>query len=76
MLTEPFAQAMVKLNKGQTTTTPVKSEFGYHIIKVVDSRKITIPSYDQLKPRIKARLEEQKWNQYQIELFRQANVTN
>jgi peptidyl-prolyl cis-trans isomerase C len=37
-LVKPFADAMVALKNGEITQTPVKSEFGYHVIKLEESR--------------------------------------
>lgn len=39
-----FADAMVKLKKGETSSTPVKSPFGYHVIRVLDIRPPEGPS--------------------------------
>ena len=51
-----FSQAMVKLKKGEMTDTPVKSQFGYHIILLVETRESTPPSLEELKPQIQQRL--------------------
>lgn len=71
---KPFSDAMVALPKGQTSKTPVKTQFGYHILKVVDVRKATMPTLDQVKPKIKAALEEKKWQEYEMGLMKQAKV--
>lgn len=71
---KPFSDAMVALPKDQTSKTPVKTQFGYHILKVVDVRKATMPTLDQVKPKIKAALEEKKWQEYEMGLMRQAKV--
>ena len=65
---------MVALPKGQTSKTPVKTQFGYHILKVVDVRKATMPTLNQVKPKIKAALEEKKWQEYEMGLMKQAKV--
>ncbi|MBU6437934.1 MAG: peptidylprolyl isomerase, partial [Betaproteobacteria bacterium] len=45
-----FSDAMVKLGKGQTTQTPVKTQFGWHVIRLEDTRAAKIPSLEELKP--------------------------
>jgi len=55
-----FSQAMVKLKKGELTQEPVKTQFGYHIIKLEDTRQAQFPPIDEVKPQIKQRLEQQK----------------
>ncbi|MFY9329835.1 MAG: peptidylprolyl isomerase, partial [Georgfuchsia sp.] len=56
---KPFADALLKLNKGQYTETPVKSEFGWHVIQLDDTRSIKLPGYDEAKPQIQQRLQQQ-----------------
>jgi len=55
-----FSQAMTKLKKGELTQEPVKTQFGYHIIKLEDTRQAQFPPIDEVKPQIKQRLEQQK----------------
>jgi peptidyl-prolyl cis-trans isomerase C len=43
-----FAEAAFKLDKGQVSD-PVKTQFGWHIIKVEDKRKKPLPTFDQVK---------------------------
>lgn len=54
-----FASAMVKLKKGEYTKEAVQSQFGWHIIKMDDVRNLKMPSYDELKPQIQQRLQQQ-----------------
>ena len=58
----PFAEALTKLKKGEFTKTPVKSQFGYHVIQLDDSRAMTPPPFEQVKPQLL-----QRANQQQIE---------
>jgi peptidyl-prolyl cis-trans isomerase C len=59
-----FSQAMVKLKKGEMTQEPVKTQFGYHIIKLEDTRQAQFPAIDEVKPQIRQRLEQQKWTAF------------
>jgi peptidyl-prolyl cis-trans isomerase C len=47
---KPFADALVSLKKGKYTVTPVKTEFGYHVIKLEDTRPLNVPSFAEMKP--------------------------
>lgn len=49
-----FANAAFKLNKGESTNTPVKTQFGWHIIKLTDKRTRPVPSYEEVKPALAA----------------------
>jgi peptidyl-prolyl cis-trans isomerase C len=55
----PFAVALASLKKGEYTKEPVQSEFGWHIIKLDDLRDLKMPSFDELKPQILQRLQQQ-----------------
>lgn len=69
-----FTTALLKLNKGQTTDTPVKSQFGYHIIRVDDIRTAKLPSFDEVKPQIAKQMEQQKLAAFQDELRKKAKI--
>lgn len=71
---KPFADAMVKLEKGKYTKEPVKSDFGYHVIMLEDSRNLTPPPFDQLKPQLTQRANQQKIEQLVEELRAKAKV--
>jgi peptidyl-prolyl cis-trans isomerase C len=55
-----FSQAMVKLKKGEMTETPVKSQFGWHVIKLEDTRDAKFPPLEEVKGQIQQRLGQQK----------------
>jgi peptidyl-prolyl cis-trans isomerase C len=69
-----FSDAMVKLAKGKYTETPVKSQFGFHIIRVDDVRETQLPPLDQVKPQISQQLTQQKLQAYQKGLRDKAKV--
>ena len=55
-----FSDAMVKLEKGKYTETPVQTRFGYHIIQLEDVRQTKFPALAEVKPRIQQQLAQQK----------------
>ena len=55
-----FSQAMVKLKKGEMTQEPVKTQFGYHIIRLDDTREAQFPPFDDVKGQLKQRMEQQR----------------
>ncbi len=69
-----FSDAMVKLGKGQMTDAPVRSQFGWHVIRVDDIREAQLPPLDQLKPQITQELQQQKLVQFQENLRNKAKV--
>lgn len=69
-----FTEAMLKLNKGQMTDTPVKTQFGFHIIRVDDIRTAQLPAFEELKPQIAQQLEQQRLGSYQQNLREKAKV--
>ncbi|MCF8199074.1 MAG: peptidylprolyl isomerase [Sulfuritalea sp.] len=48
----PFSAAMIKLEKGKFTETPIKSDFGWHVIQLDDTRELKLPPLDQAKGQI------------------------
>ncbi|WP_198969125.1 peptidylprolyl isomerase [Xylophilus sp. ASV27] len=69
-----FTAAMVKLKKGETTTEPVKSQFGWHVIRLDDVRDAKLPSFEEVKPQLMQQLEQQKLAKYQEDLRTKAKI--
>jgi peptidyl-prolyl cis-trans isomerase C len=69
-----FTEAMLKLKKGEMTTEPVKSQFGWHIIRLDDERQAQLPKLDDVKPQIAQQLQQQKLGQFQEDLRTKAKV--
>ncbi|MGD9869935.1 MAG: peptidylprolyl isomerase [Thauera sp.] len=74
MYVKPFSEAMVKLKKGSYTRTPVKSDFGYHVIQLDDVRDVKAPAFDEVKPQLEQRLQQQKVERHVLELREKAKV--
>jgi peptidyl-prolyl cis-trans isomerase C len=65
---------MVKLEKGQLTEVPVKTQFGWHVIRLDDVREAKLPPFEQVKPQIAQQIQQQKLAQFQDELRAKAKV--
>lgn len=69
-----FGQAMARLGKGETTREPVKSQFGWHVIRVDDVRKAQLPDFEAVKPQLQQQLQQQKLARFQEQLRSKAKV--
>ena len=69
-----FSEALTGLAKGKTTETPVKTQFGYHIIRLDDVRDAQLPKFDDVKPQIAQQLTQQKMGKFQEDLRAKAKV--
>ncbi len=69
-----FSAAMAKLKPGEMTQEPVKSQFGFHIIKLEESRPQQFPAFDDVKGQIIQRMQQQKVAEFQEELRSKAKT--
>jgi len=69
-----FSAALTKLKKGEMTDTPVKSQFGFHIIRLEDTREANFPGFEEVKGQLKQRMEQVKLQRYQEELRTKAKT--
>jgi peptidyl-prolyl cis-trans isomerase C len=69
-----FSQALVKLKKGEMTEEPVKTQFGWHIIKLEDTRDAQFPPLAEVKPQIEQRLKQQKVAAFRDEIRSKAKT--
>lgn len=71
-----FGNAMKALQKGQTTDVPVKTPFGYHVIRLDDSRAMKVPTYDEVKDNFKQRAQQEQVSKLVQELKSKARIEN
>jgi peptidyl-prolyl cis-trans isomerase C len=71
---KPFADAMVALKDGQITDKPVKSDFGWHVIKLEGSRAAKVPSLEEVKPQIEQALQQRKLAAFREDLMKKAKI--
>jgi peptidyl-prolyl cis-trans isomerase C len=69
-----FSDALVALSKGKMTEIPVKTQFGFHIIRLDDLREAQLPKYEDVKPQIAQQLQQQKIAKFQEDLRAKAKV--
>ncbi len=69
-----FGGAMAKLKKGEMTETPVKSQFGWHIIRLDDTREAQFPDFESVKPQIQQRLAQTKLQKFQDDMRKAAKT--
>jgi len=73
-LVPEFANAMVKLKKGEINKEPVQTKFGWHVIRLEETRKLDFPAYDKLKNRIANQMQQQQLRKYVQELRAGAKI--
>ena len=71
---KPFGDALTALEKGKYTEIPVKSDFGYHVILLEDSRPLNPPQFEELKPRLLQQAQTQQITKMVEDLRAQAKV--
>jgi len=71
---KPFSDAMVGLEKGKFTETPVKSDFGWHVIQLDDVKDAKIPTFEEAKAGLANRLREKMIQQHIESLVKAAKV--
>jgi peptidyl-prolyl cis-trans isomerase C len=74
-MVKPFSDAVAALKKGEYTQAPVQSEFGWHVIRLDDTRTTAPPAFDAVKDRIAQIVEAKKFNAYGDGLLQAAKVT-
>jgi peptidyl-prolyl cis-trans isomerase C len=70
---QPFAEAALALAKGQVSA-PVQTQYGWHIIKLEDTRELKVPAFEEVKPNIEKRLQQQSIQKAIEELRSKAKI--
>lgn len=69
-----FGAAAAKLKKGEVTPEPVKTQFGWHIIRLDDSREVPPPPLEQVKPQIAQQIQQEKLQAFEEGLKKKAVI--
>ncbi len=73
-MVKPFGDAVVALQPGQLTPEPVQSQFGWHVIKLEESRAAAPPPFEEVKDRVKTLVQRKKLQSYLEELRKGAKI--
>jgi peptidyl-prolyl cis-trans isomerase C len=71
---KPFSDAMVLLDKGKFTETPVQSQFGWHVIRVDDVRQPEFPPLAQVAAQLRERMQQERVQAFLEQLEKRATV--
>jgi len=69
-----FANAVKAMSKGDVSKEPVKTQFGYHVIKLEDSRDAKLPTLESLKPQLQRVISQKKMLAYMEDLKKTADI--
>jgi len=69
-----FAGAVMALKPGEYTHKPVQTQYGWHVIQLLETREVTPPPFDQVRQRLVQVVQAKKFKQYTDELLRNAKV--
>ena len=73
-MVKPFADAVKALKKGEMTQEPVQTQYGWHIIKLDDTREVTPPPFDQVKAQVSKNLIQKKLAAYVEDMKKNAKI--
>lgn len=71
---KPFSDAMTKLKKGDTTDAPVQTQFGWHVIRLDETRPVKHPPFEEVRPQLQQRLQQQALEKLVADLKSKAKV--
>ena len=69
-----FANAVKTMSKGDVSKEPVKTQFGYHVIKLEESRDAKLPTLESLKPQLERVISQKKMLAYMEGLKKDADI--
>lgn len=73
-MVKPFSDAVVSLKKGDIVAEPIQTQFGWHIIKLVDSRPTQVPEFDKVKEGLERTLQQRKLEKMMLGLKEKAKI--
>ncbi|HQR51227.1 MAG TPA: peptidylprolyl isomerase, partial [Methylophilaceae bacterium] len=75
-MVKPFSDAVVGMKKGEYTNTPVQTQYGWHVIKLVDVRNTQPPAYEKVKDGIQKELQQRQIEKMVSDLRAKAKIVD
>lgn len=75
-MVKPFAEALTSLKKGNFSTTPVQTQFGWHVIKLEDTRALQAPEFDKVKDGLAKTLQQKQLDKLVLDLKTKAKIVD
>ena len=73
-MVKPFADAVTSLKPGDYTHKPIQTQYGWHVIQLVDTRPLSPPPFDQVKQRLEQVVQAKKFKSYTDDLISKAKI--
>jgi peptidyl-prolyl cis-trans isomerase C len=73
-MVKPFADAVTSLKPGDYTHKPIQTQYGWHVIQLVDTRPLSPPPFDQVKQRLEQVVQAKKFKAYTDDLISKAKI--
>ena len=73
-MVKPFGDAVAKLQKGKTSNEPLQTQFGWHVIKLDDTRELKAPAFDKVKENLQKQLAQRQLEKMLTDLRAKATV--
>jgi peptidyl-prolyl cis-trans isomerase C len=73
-MVKPFSDAVLALKPGEYTHKPIQTQYGWHVIELVETRDLQPPAYDNVHQRLEQVVQAKKVKAYTDDLMRNAKI--
>jgi peptidyl-prolyl cis-trans isomerase C len=73
-MVKPFAEAVQSLKNGEVTPQPIQTQYGWHVIQLIDTRETPVPPFDQVKERVSQLWQQKQFRAYEDDLLKNAKI--
>jgi peptidyl-prolyl cis-trans isomerase C len=73
-MVKPFSDAVLALKPGEYTHKPIQTQYGWHVIELVETRDLQPPAYDNVRQRLEQVVQAKKVKAYTDDLLRNAKI--